>query len=87
MASLYIKDHEANVLAETLAAARGLTKTAAVKLALRHELERAAPGPSAQSNRSKRDRILGYLARNPLPADMGPMPGKTFYDELWGEAD
>ena len=87
MASLFIKDHETNTLAEELAAARGLTKTAAVKLALRHELERAAPEPSTPDRQSRRDRVLDYLARNPLPADIGPMPGKAFYDELWGEAN
>lgn len=80
MASLYIKDEEANALAERLARARGLTKTAAVKLALRHELARdTAPRPST------RELMEEFWKRHPLPDDLGPNVSKAFYDELSGD--
>lgn len=80
MASLYIKDAEANALAELLAAKRGLSKTAAVKLALRGELARDEAPP-----RSAREEMLAFWKRHPLPERLGPAPDKTFYDALWGE--
>ncbi|OYW22045.1 MULTISPECIES: type II toxin-antitoxin system VapB family antitoxin [unclassified Sphingomonas] len=83
MASLYIKDQEANALAEELASLRGLTKTAAVKLALRHELDRSATGAKAD-DRPLRERMIDFWKRHPLPQEMGPIPDKAFYDDLSG---
>jgi antitoxin VapB len=80
MASLYVKDAEANALAEELAARLGVTKTAAVKLALRQELMRDSRDPL-----SARDKMLGFWKRHPLPARLGPIPDKAFYDELSGD--
>ncbi len=80
MASLYIKDAETNLLAEQLAERRGLTKTAAVKLALRQELARdLAPEPSAA------EKMRRFWQRHPLPPKLGPMPDKAFYDDLSGD--
>lgn len=81
MASLYIKDPEANVLADQLARARGLTKTDAVKLALRHELDRDAP----VDRRPLRERMIDFWSRYPVPLEPGPIADKAFYDELSGE--
>lgn len=83
MASLYIKDTEANTLAERLAAARGLTKTAAVKLALRHELERDVPA-LAVDKRPLRERMVDFWAEHSLEPAKGPPADKAFFDELSG---
>ena len=79
MASLYIKDDLANALAEQLANRRGLTKTAAVKLALEHELAR-----DGDDGRTTREKMLDFWKRNPLPETLGPVPDKAFYDDLSG---
>ena len=81
MASLYIKDAEANDWAEELARTRGLTKTAAVKLALRHELDRER----AADRRPLRERMWDFWERFPLPEELGPVPDKAFYDDLSGD--
>lgn len=83
MASLYVKDQEANALAEQLAKARGITKTAAVKLALRRELERGGPSPAAD-RRPLRERMIDFWQRHPLPQELGPAADKAFYDDLSG---
>lgn len=80
MASLYIKDHETNSLAQQLAAARGLSKTAAVKLALEHELARGSG-----DTRTTREKMLALWDRFPLPDPLGPVPDKAFFDELSGD--
>ena len=77
MASLYIKDVEANALAQQLASERGLTKTAAVKLALANELGRSP-------RRSVRERLEDFWKRYPLPDELGPVPDKAFWDDLSG---
>lgn len=77
MASLFVKDSEANALAEELARKRGLTKTAAVKLALSNELKRS-------DRRSAREKMEDFWARHPLPEKLGPAPDKAFWDELSG---
>lgn len=83
MASLYIKDQEANALAEELATRRGMTKTAAVKLALRHELDRSETSDKF-NDRPLRERMIDFWKRHPLPQEMGPIPDKSFYDDLSG---
>jgi len=84
MASLFIKDEEANVLAAQLATERGLTKTAAVKLALRHELERDAPAAASRDRPPLRERMIEFWKKYPLPEELGPAPDKAFWDELSG---
>lgn len=79
MASLYIKDVEANQLAEKLAKARGVTKTAAVKLALRHELERDVPAAGRQT---ARDILERHWRTYPPPGPDAPVIDKSFYDWL-----
>lgn len=81
MASLFVKDAEANALAEELAARRGMTKTAAVKLALRQELARDGGAPL-----SALEKMLEFRKRHPLPAELGPIPDKAFYDDLSGDS-
>lgn len=80
MASLYIKDQEANVMAERLANARGLTKTAAVKLALRRELERDAPITDGQ--RSTIEILEHFWRKHGIDGPSGPPADKAFYDSL-----
>ena len=77
MASLYIKDPEANDLADRLASERGLTKTAAVKLALTEAL-------ASGDVRTTREKMLAYRAAHPWPEKLGPIPDKAFYDDLSG---
>ena len=78
MASLYIKDGEANELAERLARERGLTKTAAVKMALSRELERTPTRPST------REVVEGLWKKYPLPTPTGLSADKAFFDEESG---
>ncbi|PZQ61697.1 MAG: transcription factor [Sphingomonas taxi] len=77
MASLYIKDQEVNALAEELAQRRVITKTAAVKLALQHEL-------AAVDRRYTREKMLDLWERHPLQAPVGPIADKAFFDDLSG---
>lgn len=81
---LYVKDPEVDQLAERLSRLGGISKTEAVKRALRRELERleAPSGPPGSSDAL--DQILALTrdlkARqgpNPLPAD------KAFIDSLY----
>lgn len=76
MAALYVKDNEALQMAEKLAASRGLTKTAAVKLALANELARGTPKRSLHE-------IAENLRRNStLRFDPDIVIDKAFYDSL-----
>ena len=79
MASLFIKDSEANALAERLAERLGLTKTAAVKLALAHELDRDEAGVARPS---AREVLRRHWQHFPPPAADVPVVGKDFYDWL-----
>ena len=76
---MYIKDMQADALAKQLAAERGLTKTAAVKLALTNELARSA-----------KPRSLGEIARelrrtSKLPPANHAVADKAFFDDLYDE--
>lgn len=84
MASLYIKDNETNELAEQLAGRRGLTKTAAVKLALRNELEREPAGRPPRK-RPARDIVEQFWRERPLPPLTGLKADKAFFDDLSGD--
>lgn len=80
MASLYIKDQEANALAEELAQRRGVTKTAAVKLALRHEL--ASDATEQPIDRPLLDIMEEFWKEHPLGTPTGLEADKAFYDSL-----
>ena len=85
MASLYIKDAETNRLAERLARARGVTKTAAVKLALTQELERDG---SIESGRPSARAVLErHWRAYPPPGSDAPVVDKSFYDWLSDEEE
>ena len=77
MASLYVKDEEANALAEQLASARGLTKTAAVKLALRNELA------NEPTQRPVSEVIEELRRTSKLRYDPDVVIDKAFYDSLY----
>ena len=84
MASLYVKDGEANALAAELAERRGISKTAAVKLAIRHELERDEPVAKPLTAREKLER---FWREHPLGEPTGLVADKAFYDSLWEGQD
>ena len=83
MGALYIKDDETYQLAKELAARRGISKTAAVKQALQHQLAHVEPA-TEKNRRPLRDRMHDFWQRHPLPAELGPVPDKAFYDDLSG---
>jgi antitoxin VapB len=76
---LNIRSEEVNRLAEQLAARTHLSKTEAVKLALRNELERLNRAiPLRERLRPLQEKVLSRPATG-LEAD------KAFYDDLCGE--
>ncbi|MGP7795085.1 type II toxin-antitoxin system VapB family antitoxin [Sphingomonas sp. CLY1604] len=81
MASLYVKDEETNALAARLARRRGISKTAAVKQALQHELARDA------ANLPLRERMRIWREEHPLGEPTGLKADKAFYDSLNDEDD
>jgi antitoxin VapB len=81
MGALYVKDDEARAMAEELATRRGLTKVAAVKLALANELERGEPKKSVHE-------IVEELHRTSrLRNDPTIVIDKAFWDSLNDEED
>lgn len=81
MGALYVKDEETKALAEKLARQRGVTQTAAVKLALVNELARSEPERSLQE-------IVDELRRtSTLRFDPNIVIDKAFYDSLNDEED
>ena len=77
---LSIRSEEVNRLAERLAKRTRLTKTEAVKLALRNELHRIDEAiPLWQRLKPLRTKIAAY-------PDTGLAADKAFFDELSGEA-
>jgi antitoxin VapB len=75
---LYIKDDETAQLVGELAKLRGLSKQAAVKLAVRAELDRAVEAVPL------RDRFAALRAAHPLPPPTGDVADKAFFDDLSG---
>lgn len=76
MGALYVKDDEAERLAQELADRRGLTKTAAVKLALVNELARDEPKRSIHE-------IAAELRRtSTFKFDRSVVIDKRFWDSL-----
>lgn len=82
MASLYIKDDETAALAAEVARHFGMTKTEAVRTALREKKATFA------HSKEKPD-ILEWLRErrrtHPLPDRPGHAADKAFFDEMWGE--
>lgn len=80
MGALYVKDDEARRMADDLAKRRGITKVAAVKLALANELKNT-------EKRSIHD-IADELRRtSPLKHDLRVVIDKAFWDSLNDEGD
>ena len=81
MGALYIKDDEAKTMAEQLALRRGLTKVAAVKLALANELSRDEPKQSVHE-------IVEELRRtSTLTYDPSIVIDKAFWDSLYEDGE
>ena len=79
MGALYVKDAEAFRLAKELAERRGLTKAAAVKLALANELAKDVPKKSLHE-------IAAELRRtSKLRFDPDVVIDKAFYDSLYDD--
>lgn len=77
MGALYVKDHEAFELAKELAARRGLTKAAAVKLALANELARDEPQKTVHE-------VVAELRRtSKFTYDPTVVIDKAFWDSLY----
>jgi antitoxin VapB len=78
---LYVKDAEVSQMAERLAKLQKVSKTEAVRRALRHELEREQAAPSLVER--------GLVFARSLRAKAGPAAGqpadKDFIDGLYGE--
>jgi antitoxin VapB len=77
MGALYVKDDEALAMAEELAARRGVTKVAAVKLALANELERDKPKRSVHEIVEDLRRTSAYTYDPDVVIDKG------FWDSLY----
>lgn len=75
---LYIKDDATTALVAQLARLRGLTKQAAVKLAVQAELQRTIEAVPL------RDRLALLWEEHPLPPPTGQVADKVFFDELSG---
>ena len=76
---LYIKDETTTRLVNELARQRGLTKQAAVRLAVQAELDRAAAAVPL------RERLVKLWTEYPLPPPTGKAADKAFFDKLSGE--
>jgi antitoxin VapB len=76
MGALYVKDDDARIMAEKLADRRGLTKVAAVKLALANELARDEP------KQSLHDIVADLRRTSRLRIDPEIVVDKAFYDSL-----
>lgn len=73
---LYIKNDATAALVARLAKLRGLTKQAAVKLAVQAELQRTVEAVPL------RDRLALLWEEHPLPPPTGQAADKAFFDEL-----
>lgn len=79
MGALYVKDDEARTMAEKLARRRGLSKSAAVKLALSNELAKDEPQRSLHA-------LAEELWRtSKLKFDPDVVIDKAFYDSLYDD--
>jgi antitoxin VapB len=76
---LYIKDDAVAELVAKFAKLRGVSKQAAVGLAVRAQLD------SAERAVPLRDRFAAVRNAHPLPPGTGAPADKAFFDELSGE--
>lgn len=84
---IHIKDDETDRLVRELARSRGITITEAIKQAIRERLE----ADRLKADATKFDAVLKRLQPIFSRLDRLPRNGirtdKTFFDEIWGEAD
>jgi antitoxin VapB len=78
---LYIKDQVTTDAVTELARLRGLTKQAAVRMAVESELRRLPRQDQL------RDRFAALRAEHPLPPPTGLVADKAFFDALSGEPE
>lgn len=76
---LYIKDDAIAAMVADLARARGVSKSEAVRAAVKAELDRLTPETPL------RDRLAALRARHPLPESTGLKADKASFDELSGD--
>jgi len=76
---LYIKDDAVAGLVAEFAKMRGVSKQAAVGLAVQAELDRAVQAVPL------RDRFAALRKEFPLPPRTGKLADKAFFDDLSGE--
>jgi len=76
---LYIKDDATAELVSRLAKQRGVSKQAAVRLAVQAELDRDARDVPLV------ERLKQFWAEHPMPAPTGKVADKAFFDELSGD--
>jgi antitoxin VapB len=76
---LYIKDDATAELVARLAKQHGISKQAAVRLAVQAELDRIAEAIPL------RERIAAWRKEHPMPPSTGQQADKAFFDDLSGE--
>lgn len=76
---LYIKDDATAELVAQLAKKRGVSKQAAVRLAVQAELERITEAIPL------RERIAAWRNEHPMPPPTGQKADKAFFDDLSGD--
>lgn len=81
MGALYVKDEQVRFMAERLAERRGMTKAAAVKLALANELAKD------ETKRSVHEIMEDFWRTSKLKHDPTMLIDKSFYDSLNDEDD
>lgn len=84
MGALYIKDERTAFLAERVATKLGTTKTEAVRQAL-EQLEASIKPEMAGAKLSTVELVRELHKKYAIPEKLGPVPDKTFYDELSGD--
>lgn len=77
MGALYVKDEETYQLAKQLAEQRGITKVAAVRLALSNELSKEF------SELTLQEKVAAWRRSSALPPSRGFIADKAFYDSLY----
>lgn len=78
---LFVKSDDVRDLAEAVAARLGVSKTEAIRRALRHELARAEAAPSLVERGREFVEALHRSARH----DLGQPADKAFIDSLYGQ--
>jgi antitoxin VapB len=76
---VYIKDDETTRVVAELARLRGVSKSKAVRDAVKADLQRIAPEPTLA------EKLRQFRAEHPLPPRTGQIADKAFFDELSGD--